>query len=200
MLAIMRSAKAVEIGIASLIGVAQDLGGREMRPGKTVEPYRCGFAHRRLVMERRNDIVMRALRQRLRHIEPARRPQHPARLGERGLQLFAGHMVQREHEQHEIGLVIGLRDSVGRRLDQAIAAGAVLGPRGPRDERIAAGDPRAERRERARQASLAAADIDDVEPGDRPDRRQERIDMRHGAEIASGRFCHGFICSRSAFK
>ena len=80
--------KAVEIGIASLIGVAQDLGGREMRPGKTGERRRCGLAHRRLVMERRNDIVMRALRQRFRHIEPARRPQHPARLGERGLRAF----------------------------------------------------------------------------------------------------------------
>ena len=187
--------KGVEIGIAPLIGVTQDLASREMRPGKTVERYRCGFAHRRLVMERRNDIVMRALRERFSHIKSARRPQHPTGLGERGLQLFVGHMMQRENKHHEIGLVVDLGNGVGRRLDQTITAGAVLGPGGLGDERIAAGDPRAQRRERARQASFAAADIDDVEPGDRADRRRERIEMRHGAEIARGRFRHGFIRS-----
>jgi hypothetical protein len=57
-------------------------------------------------VEQLDDVLMRALRQRLGDVEAARRPQHPARLGERAFKLGAGHMMQREHEQHEIGFVV----------------------------------------------------------------------------------------------
>ena len=141
---------------------------------------------------------MRALRQRLGDVEAARRPQHPARLGERAFKLGAGHMMQREHEEHEIGFVVRFGKRVGHGVGETEAAGALLGQRRLRNERIVAGDAGALLGQGARQVSLAAADVEDAQPAHGTDRRQQRIEMRQGAEVAGGSFCHGGDASRAA--
>lgn len=68
--------------------------------------------------------------------------------------------------------MIGHGQGVGRRLDEPVAAGAVLGPIAPDDEWVTAGDPRTQSRQCPRHLSLAAADIDNAQARNRPDRRQ----------------------------
>jgi len=57
--------KRVEIGIAALLGIGRDLVGGELRARKLGERFGGAFAHRGLVVEKLDDVLMRALRQRL---------------------------------------------------------------------------------------------------------------------------------------
>ena len=94
-----------------------------MRTGETDKRRGGFFSHRRFVMEQLDDVLMRPLRQRLRHIEPAGRPQQPPSLGERAFELGAGHMVERKHKDDEVGAVIRLGDRIRRGLGKPITAG-----------------------------------------------------------------------------
>jgi hypothetical protein len=62
------------------------------------------------------------------------------------------------------------------------------------DKRVVANGPGAQRRERARQLTLTATDIDDAHPLHRANRGQEGIEVRLCAKIVDGRFsqthCH----------
>src|SRR5262249_20008901 len=180
--------KVVEGGIAPRIRVGRDVIDREARPREMRQRFRGRFSHRGLVVEQLHDILMQPLRQRLGDVKAARWPQNTPRLGESALELPARHMMEREDKQNEIGRLIRLENGVGACFNKTEAAGAINCRLCPFDKRIVAGDVGAQRCQGAGHVPLAAANINDPQPLDLADRRQQRVEMRFCTEIADEGF------------